>query len=63
MNSLVTICARAGSKGVKSKNIRDFLGYPICWYTLAAYRLFLARAGADYGAFDLAVNTDAPELY
>lgn len=64
MNILVTICARAGSKGVKSKNIRDFLGYPICWYTLAAYKLFIERTGAEkYGEFDLAVNTDAPELY
>lgn len=63
MNVLITICARAGSKGVKSKNIRDFLGYPICWYTLAAYRLFCEKYGEKYGAFDLAVNTDAPELY
>ncbi len=63
MHILTTICARAGSKGVRSKNIRDFLGLPICWYTLAAYRLFVGRAGEKYGSFDLAVNTDAPELY
>lgn len=63
MNILVTICARAGSKGVKSKNMREFLGAPICLYTLSAYRLFCARYGAKYGGFDLAVNTDADELY
>lgn len=63
MNILVTICARAGSKGVKSKNMRDFLGVPICRYTLSAYRLFVERYGAQYGSFDLAVNTDAQELY
>lgn len=63
MNILVTVCARAGSKGVKSKNMRDFLGLPICWYTLAAYRLFCERFGARYGEAALAVNTDAPELY
>lgn len=63
MNILVTICARAGSKGVKSKNMRDFLGLPICWYTLAALELFRAREAQRFGSFDLAVNTDAPELY
>ncbi len=63
MNILVTVCARAGSKGVKSKNMRDFLGVPICYYTLAAYKLFCERFAQDYGAIDLAINTDAPELY
>ncbi|MEA4911266.1 MAG: acylneuraminate cytidylyltransferase family protein [Oscillospiraceae bacterium] len=63
MNILVTICARAGSKGVKSKNIRDFLGAPICYYTLSAYALFLRRYADEYGSFTLAVNTDAPELF
>ncbi|MEA5051036.1 MAG: acylneuraminate cytidylyltransferase family protein [Oscillospiraceae bacterium] len=63
MNILVTICARAGSKGVKSKNIRDFLGAPICYYTLSAYALFLRRYGEEYGDFTLAVNTDAPALF
>ncbi len=62
MNILVTICARAGSKGVKSKNSRDFLGYPICWYTLAAYRLFAEKSAGQHN-IELAVNTDAPELY
>ena len=37
MNILFTICARAGSKGVKSKNARDFLGYPLVYYTLSVY--------------------------
>ncbi|MEG1984823.1 MAG: acylneuraminate cytidylyltransferase family protein [Oscillospiraceae bacterium] len=63
MNILVTICARAGSKGVKSKNMRDFLEYPICFYTLSAYRLFLEREAHLYGQFDLAVNTDSQQLY
>ncbi len=63
MNLLVTICARAGSKGVASKNVRDFLGHPICYYTLAALQLFQAQYGAQYAAIDLAVNTDAPALF
>ena len=40
MKILVTVCGRAGSKGVKSKNTRDFLGYPICYYTISALKLF-----------------------
>lgn len=62
MKILATICARAGSKGVRSKNTRDFLGRPISHYTLAAFDLFQKRAGDRYGSFTLAVNTDAPLL-
>lgn len=63
MNLLVTICARAGSKGAASKNIRNFLGAPICHYTIAAIQLFLDCYDSAYGKFDIAVNTDAEELY
>ena len=59
---LVTICGRAGSKGVKSKNIREFLGIPICYYTLAALRLFRERY-PEYGEVTLAVNTDSEQLF
>jgi CMP-N,N'-diacetyllegionaminic acid synthase len=62
MDFLAVICARAGSKGAVSKNTRDFLGYPICYYTLSALAIFLERFGGEYGGFDLAVNTDSPEL-
>lgn len=62
MNLLFTICARAGSKGVKSKNIRNFLEYPIVYYTLSAYWLFLEKYGIEYGTIDLAVNTDSDKL-
>jgi len=33
-NILVVICARAGSKGVKQKNIRPLLGKPLIGYTI-----------------------------
>lgn len=62
MNILFTICARAGSKGVKSKNSRDFLDIPIAYYTLAAYEGFLKKYGNDYGNVKLAVNTDSKAL-
>lgn len=62
MYILFTICARAGSKGVKSKNIRKFLEYPIAYYTLSVYWLFMKKYGNDYDQIDLAVNTDSHEL-
>ncbi|HWT73644.1 MAG TPA: acylneuraminate cytidylyltransferase family protein [Mobilitalea sp.] len=62
MNLLFTICARAGSKGVKSKNIRSFLDYPIVYYTLAAYRLFLENNRTKFEVVDIALNTDSDTL-
>jgi len=62
MNVLAVICARANSKGVKGKNIRDFLRYPIGYYTLSAYDLFYKRHAAQYGGIMLAVNTDSGDL-
>ena len=58
---LFTICGRAGSKGIKNKNIRPFLGKPLPYYTLSAIDLFLKRAGDNICA-DIVVNTDSPEL-
>ena len=59
MNILFTICARAGSKGVKSKNARDFLGYPLVYYTLSVYDGFCRNYEAEYEKIDLALNTDS----
>ena len=62
MNVLFTICARAGSKGVKGKNPGQFCGIPLAAYTVAAFRLFRQRFGAAYDEILLAVNTDSPLL-
>lgn len=62
MNILFTICARAGSKGLKSKNILNFCGEPIVNFTLAAYQLFLNTYKPEYENILLAVNTDSTEL-
>ncbi len=61
MNILFTICGRAGSKGIKNKNIRMFVGKPLPYYTVSAIDLFLKRTKieADY---DIVVNTDSTEL-
>lgn len=58
-NILFTVCARAGSKGVKGKNMKIFCGRPLAAYTMAAYELFRQRFGSGYGNITLAVNTDS----
>lgn len=61
MNILFTICARAGSKGVKGKNTCLFCGMPLIYYTAAAFELYQeAYAGMD--ASGLALNTDSSLL-
>ncbi len=60
MRILFTICGRAGSKGIKNKNIRPFLGKPLPLYAISAIDLFL-KDHTDV-KWDIAVNTDSPEL-
>lgn len=60
MNILITICGRAGSTGVRNKNIRDFLGKPLISYTIAAAYLFKERNCDDQ--VDICVNSDSDEL-
>lgn len=61
-NILFTICARAGSKGVKGKNTKIFCGRPLAAYTVAAYELFRQQYQTAYGELTLAVNTDSELL-
>lgn len=60
MNILITICGRAGSKGVKNKNIREFLGKPLIIYSIAAAYIFKKR-NCDYNV-DVSVNSDSDEI-
>lgn len=60
MRILFTICGRAGSKGIRNKNIKPFVGKPLPYYTLSAIDLYLARHG-EYD-YDIVVNSDSPEL-
>lgn len=57
---LFTICGRAGSKGIKNKNIKDFLGYPLPFYTVAAIDLY-AKRNVDK-CCDIVLNTDSQDL-
>ena len=38
---LITICGRAGSKGFKNKNLKNFCGKPLVYYSLSAAELFI----------------------
>jgi len=40
---LFTICGRAGSKGIKNKNLREFCGSPLPFYALSAIDLYAQR--------------------
>lgn len=61
MNILFTLCGRAGSKGVKGKNARDFLDIPLVWYSMANIAIYKERfAGNDH--IDIVLNTDSEDL-
>lgn len=62
MNILFTLCGRAGSKGVKGKNARDFLNVPLAWYSLAGIKLYLEKYGKAENHYDIALNTDSEPL-
>lgn len=62
MNLLFTVCGRAGSKGVRNKNIKDFCGHPLVYYTLSAIELFIKEKGYEYENINIALNTDSTEL-
>lgn len=61
MNILFTLCGRAGSKGVKGKNARDFLDVPLVWYSMANIALYIEKyAGND--DIKIVLNTDSEPL-
>jgi CMP-N,N'-diacetyllegionaminic acid synthase len=60
MKILFTICGRAGSKGIKNKNLMDFLGYPLPFYTMSAIDLYI-QENSEIEA-DIVLNTDSDEL-
>lgn len=60
MNILFTICGRAGSKGIKNKNLKDFLGYPLPFYTVSAIDLYKKR-NPNVNC-DIVLNTDSSDL-
>lgn len=62
MNILFTICGRAGSKGVKGKNARDFLDVPLVWYSLADIKMYVERHASSDDNVRIVLNTDSEPL-
>jgi len=62
MNLLFTLCGRAGSKGFKNKNLKNFLEIPLVYYSLAAIELFIDESTQKNYHIDTVLNTDSKEL-
>lgn len=62
MNILFTLCGRAGSKGVKGKNARDFLGIPLAWYSLAGIKMYIDQYVTSKENYNIVLNTDSEDL-
>jgi CMP-N,N'-diacetyllegionaminic acid synthase len=60
MKILFTICGRSGSKGIKNKNLKEFLGFPLPFYTVSAIDLFI-KNNKHYEC-DIVLNTDSDDL-
>lgn len=60
MTILFTICGRAGSKGIKNKNISNFIDKPLAYYTISAIDLFMKRHPENH--YDVACSTDSQAL-
>lgn len=62
MNILITLCGRAGSKGVKGKNARDFMDIPLVWYSMAGIALYVEKYTTSSDDIDVVLNTDSEDL-
>lgn len=60
MNILFTVCGRAGSKGLKNKNLKLMNGTALVYYTLAAIVLYKEAHRENY--VEVALNTDSQDL-
>lgn len=54
INTLITICARGGSKGIPGKNIKVLNGKPLIYYTIKIANQFSEKFGAD-----ISLSTDS----
>jgi CMP-N,N'-diacetyllegionaminic acid synthase len=57
MNTLITICARGGSKGIAGKNIRFLNGKPLIAYTIELVQKIATQLNAK-----VALSTDSEEI-
>ena len=60
MRILFTVCGRAGSKGIKNKNLRVFCGKYLAYYSISAIDLYLKNNPEVQ--YDIVANSDSAEL-
>lgn len=60
MRILFTICGRAGSKGIKSKNVRMFCGNYLVYYAISAIDLYLQKHPETDA--DIVASSDSEQL-
>ena len=60
MKVLFTICGRAGSKGIRNKNVREFCGKPLMYYTLSVISMYIGKHPEM--ETDVVVNSDSADL-
>ena len=58
MRTLITICARGGSKGIPGKNVKLLAGKPLIEYTFDIARQFKS----NFADTDIALSTDSKEI-
>lgn len=58
MKTLITICARGGSKGIPGKNIKTIAGKPLMGYTIDCAR----KVQQALGNTDIILSTDSDEI-
>jgi len=57
-NTLITVCARGGSKGIPEKNIKHINGKPLIYYTLRLAREFQKKYANSY----VYLSTDSEKI-
>ena len=63
MKILFAICGRAGSKGLKNKNLLNFLDKPLVYYSISAIDLFVKKQSLFNNlVYDIVLNTDSDKL-
>lgn len=58
MKTLITICARGGSKGIPGKNIKELNGKPLIFYTIQVAKQFQAAIQE----VEIILSTDSEEI-